>query len=80
MMTLAAESVGSGTFGRLVARRQALVAAIKAEDAATEADPCARRCKCGMMSPFVKATDDARADLRAAEESYRTYCIAFQRA
>ena len=79
-MNIAAESVGSGTFGRLVVRRQALVAAIKAEDAAMDADPCDRRCKCGMMAPFVKATAEAYADLRAAEESYRTYCIAFQRA
>ena len=71
------KSIGWGVFDRVVARRQALVAAIKAEDAAMEADPCARRCKCGLVPPFVKATDNARAALADAEESYRTYRIAF---
>jgi len=71
------ESIGWGVFDRVVARRQALVAAIKSEDDALEADPCARRCKCGMMAPFVKATDDARKALAEAEESHRTYQIAF---
>ena len=71
------ENTGWGVFDRVVTRRVALVAATKAESEAMEADPCARRCKCGLVAPFVKATDDARAALADAEESYRTYRIAF---
>ena len=77
MSTNATMSVGAGTFDRLVARRQAYVAAQRAEAAAMDADPCDRRCKCGMMAPFAAAAAEAYADLRAAEESYRAYHAAF---
>ena len=68
-----------GVFDRLVSRRQALAAAVKATEDAMERDPCPRRCKCGLVAPFAEAEDEARAKLRAAEESYRTYKAAFAR-
>ena len=68
-----------GTFDRFVARRQQLVAVRAQVEAAEDADPCARGCKCGMMAPLYAAEEEARRKLAAAEESYRSYQIAFAR-
>jgi len=69
--------IGWGVFDRVVARRQALVAARAAVDSAMESDPCKRRCKCGMMAPLLAAEAEAEEKLAAAEESHRSFLAAF---
>ena len=70
-------NIGWGVFDRVVARRQALVAARAAVDSAIDADPCERRCKCGMMAPLLQAEAEAEAKLAEAEESHRSFRAAF---